>query len=167
MYDTTNYNDVVFCQQGGEIIEEFTKSQWSLGNPPFWGWKDDGPTAHFWNQLIISSWWCLNPHWGGHIGKACLAILAHLLDGHSIATFFSHPSLSKDWMRSVDFLLDLLTRREQMDVYVFSLDVRMISYDYIHHFSKILSCVFFMLKSQYARYSFLSCALDRFVVCSG
>ena len=37
MYDTTNYNDVVFCQQGGEIIEEFTKSQWSLGNPPFWG----------------------------------------------------------------------------------------------------------------------------------
>ena len=87
-------------------------------------------------------------------------------------------------MRSVDFLLDLLTRCEQVDVYgldvffisfffcvcVFSLDVRMISYDYIHHFSKIISCVFvffMLLKPQYARYSFLSCALDRFVVCSG
>lgn len=67
-----------------------------------------------------------NPHWGGHVGKACLAILAHLLDGHSIVTFFSHPSLSKDWMRSVDFLLDLLTRCEQMDVY--GLDVFFFSF---------------------------------------
>lgn len=31
---------------------------------------------------------------------------------------------------------------------VFSLDVRMMSYDYIHHFSKILSCVCFMLYTE-------------------